>query len=172
MSLSTSFLPLTPPLKPQLRVNIPSWIPPPGTASSPPSFGTPLTQRSPSLSSSEISTRSLLLYTIEMLPDRILAPSTWRSHALVADPSSPMSLSYLVPETNVTVEVTGYANEQYVIRLLGQQNLLEEDKAGINSPLIAVSILGHQCDGERYDVPAWKIRESLLERIGWNREID
>lgn len=108
-----------------------------------------------------------------MLPDHILSPSTWRTDALVADISSPMSLSYVVPETNVTVEVTGYANEQYVIRLLGQQNLLEEDKGnGNSSPLIAVSILGHQCDGERYDVPAWKIRESLLERIGWNREID
>src|SRR5271169_1030133 len=103
--------PMTPTFKPRLRVNIPSWsISPATTSTSTPSF-VPL---SPSLTPVEPSTRTLLQYTIEMLPDHVLSPSSWRLHAL-DESSSPLNLSFLVPETNVTVEVTGYVNGQYVV---------------------------------------------------------
>lgn len=83
--------------------------------------------------------------------------------------SNPLNLSFIVPETNVTVDITGYANGQYVVRLIGQQGSFGEEK---ETPLIALSILGHDCFGERYDVPAWKVRESLMERIGWYQGLD
>jgi cellobiose-specific phosphotransferase system component IIB len=90
------------------------------------------------------------------------------------DNGSPLALSYAVPETNITVEITGYANGQYVVRLLGpQQSTMIEEKEDIcQSPLISVSVLGHQCFGEEYDVPAWKVRESLMERIKWSPSLD
>lgn len=80
-----------------------------------------------------------------------------------------MTLTFLVPETNVTFEVTGYANGQFVLRLLGQQNWFGEEKM---KPLVAVSILGHECFGEKFDVPAWKVRECLMEKIGWHQGLD
>lgn len=107
-----------------------------------------------------------------MLPDHVLSPSSWRMHAFDEDNHSPLALSYVVPETNVTVEITGYANGQYVVRLYGQQSPVVADKEVIQSPLVSVSVLGHHCFGERYDVPAWKVRESLMERIKWNVGLD
>jgi hypothetical protein len=83
--------------------------------------------------------------------------------------SSPLNLSFIVPETNITVEVTGYANEQYVVRLLGQQWIYGEEK---ETPLVAVSILGHHCFGERRDVPAWKVKEALMEKIACDQGLD
>jgi hypothetical protein len=77
--------------------------------------------------------------------------------------------SYGVPETNITVEVTGYANEQYVVRLLGQQGFEGDNEM---SPLVAVSVHGNESDGQRYDVPAWKVRETLVERIGWDKRFE
>lgn len=156
----TSTLPMTPNSKPQLRVNIPSW-----TVSS---DGTtpPFEPLSPSPTPVERSARTLLQYTIERLPDDVLSPSSWRMHN---NSSSPMNLSFVVPETNVTVDVTGYANGQYVVRLLGSQCSFGEEK---ETPLVAVSVSGHECFGERYDVPAWKVRESLMERIGWHQGLD
>src|SRR5271169_5891562 len=93
--------PLTPTFRPQLQVNIPTWT------ISTPSFS-PL---SASFTPVERSTRSLLQYTMEMLPDHVLSPSSWRkTHSFNDESSSPMTLTFLVEETNVTVEVTGYAN--------------------------------------------------------------
>ena len=152
--------PLTPTFRPQLQINIPTWT------ISTPSFS-PL---SPSFTPVERSTRSLLQYTMEMLPDHLLSPSSWRKkHPFNDASSSPMTLTFLVEETNVTVEVTGYANGQFVLRLLAQQNSFGEEKM---TPLVAVSILGHECFGEKFDVPAWKVRESLMERIGWHQGLD
>ena len=76
-----------------------------------------------------------------------------------------MTLRYIVPETNVTVEVTGYDNGQFVVRL---QQYGEGVSGGM--PLVAVSINGRG-DG-RTEVPAWKVRESLMERVAWNRELE
>ena len=152
--------PLTPTFRPQLQVNIPTWT------ISAPSFS-PL---SASFTPVERSTRSLLQYTLEMLPEHVLSPSSWRKTPSFNEESScPMSLTFLVEETNVTVEVTGYANGQFVLRLLGQQNSFGEEKI---TPLIAVSISGHECFGEKFEVPAWKVRESLMERIGWHQGFD
>jgi len=77
--------------------------------------------------------------------------------------------SYQVPETNITFEVTGYVNEQYVVRLLGQQGFDEDMEM---SPLVAVSVHGNESDGQRYDVPAWKVRETLVERIEWDKRFE
>ena len=102
------------------------------------------------------------------LPDHVLSPISWRLHALSPGKNSPSTLSYVVPETNVVVEVTGYINGQYVVRLLGGGT----EGLGDEEPLISVSILGHQCDGEIYDVPAWKVRETLIEKIAWNQGLE
>src|SRR5438046_3054910 len=148
--------PSTPTFPPRLEVTIPTWkVPTPSLSPVSPSF-TPV----------EGSIRSLLQYTVALLPDQILSPSSWRSNSINDEFSSPVTLSFVVQETNVTLEVTGYANGQYVVRLLGQQ---ESDKW---TPLVAVSVLGHECFGEMYDVPAWKVRETLMEKIGWHQGLD
>lgn len=74
-------------------------------------------------------------------------------------------MRYFVPETNITVEVTGYANGQFVVRL--QQS---DEGLSPGRPLVAVSISGRG-DG-RMEVPAWKVRENLMERVAWNRDLD
>lgn len=131
------------------------------------SMSSPLHEIGPN-SPDESSTRSLLLYTMEMLPDHVLSPVSWRMHAMSPGKNSPTMLSYVVPETNVVVEVTGYVNGQYVVRLLGRGLDEVED----DPPLISMSILGHRADGESYDVPAWKVRETLMEKIAWNKHLD
>jgi hypothetical protein len=153
------------PFKPQLRVNIPAPTSRPSSSSSTSSTATHWSAASST--SVEFSTRSLLRYTLAMLPDDVLSPSSWRSHGFT-NYASPMTLSYEVEETNVTVQVTAYANEQYVVRLLGQQGYDDEEK----SPLVAISVLGNESDGQRYDVPAWKVRETLLERIEWDKHLE
>lgn len=103
-----------------------------------------------------------------MLPDDVLSPSSWRSNGF-SKYSSPLKFSYEVAETNITIEVTGYANEQYVVRLLGQHGFEAQKEM---SPLVAVSVHGNESDGQRYDVPAWKVRETLAERIGWDKRFE
>jgi hypothetical protein len=112
------------------------------------------------------------MYTIGMLPDHVLSPSSWNLYAFDPTKSSPMTLFYFVPETNVTVQITGYANGQYVVRLLGQQTSSVDRETRSDSPLVAVSICGSPIDGERQDVPAWKVRETLMERIEWDKQLE
>jgi hypothetical protein len=165
--------PLTPPLKPQLRVDIPSWTVSLAAPSYSPPSASSLTPWSPPDSPVSASTRSLLMYTIGMLPDHVLSPSSWKLYAFDPTKSSPLTLFYFVPETNVTVQITGYANGQYVVRLLGQQiSLVENKEVRYDLPLVAVSICGSPGDGERQDVPAWKVRETLMERIEWDKELE
>ena len=154
------------PFKPNLRVSIPQRESCPSSSSSSSTSATQWSSSPPT--SIDFSTRSLLLYTLSMLPDHVLSPSSWRSNGH-SKYSSPLMLSYQVPETKITVEVTGYANEQYVIRLLRQQGFEEDEEM---SPLVAVSVHGNESDGQRYDVPAWKIRETLAERIGWDKRFE
>jgi hypothetical protein len=149
--------------KPQLQIHVPSVAIP--TTHSPILIESPSSQEF-GFSPVDGSMRELLLYTIGMLPDDVLSPSTWRMHAYESPVSSPLSLSYLVSETGVTVEITGYDNGQYVVRLLGPQMMGENESA-----LISVNLLG-KCFGERCDVPAWKVRESLMERINYNHSLD
>jgi hypothetical protein len=162
--------PITPPLKPQLRVDIPSWTVSLSTPSTSPPYDSASSQGSSLIP--DTSTRGLLLYTIGMLPDHVLSPSSWRTHSLSMDKASPMTVYYLVPETSVSLQVTGYANDQYVVRLLGQKGPSGEMGNDSPSPLIAVCISGHQHDGISKDVPAWKVRETLMERIQWNKNLD
>ena len=110
------------------------------------------------------SARSLLQQTINSLPDLVLSPSWWR---LQAPSTNPLILSYAVPDSGVVLQVTGYANGQYVVRIFSAQ---EGERP--ESPLVAVSVLGHECFGEVNEVPAWKVRESLLERIQWSNGLD
>jgi hypothetical protein len=85
-----------------------------------------------------------------------------------------MTLLYFVPETNVCVQVTGYANGQYVVRILGQQisPVAECQRGNYDTPLVAVNVYACQYDGEWQDVPAWKVREKLMERVDWDKELE
>lgn len=87
-----------------------------------------------------------------------------------------MTLLYFVPETNVCVQITGYANGQYVVRIMGQQISPvvagEEQRGGYETPLVAVNIYACQYHGEWQDVPAWKVREILMERVDWDKELE
>jgi hypothetical protein len=86
-----------------------------------------------------------------------------------------MALFYLVPETGVTVQVTGYANGQFVVRLLAKQTneVRGKEGEGEREPVVAISVSGGiDYEGESMDVPAWKVRETLIERIIWNRNLD
>ena len=168
--------PMTPGFKPQLRVNIPSWTISLSTLSNntPPSSSS-LGQWSPSaISPVSASTRDLLQYTIGTLPDHVLSPKSWRLHASEPNSSKPMTLLYFVPETNVCVQITGYTNGQYVVRIMGQQTspVMEYQKQGYEIPLVAVNIYACQYDGEWQDVPAWKVREKLMERVDWDKELE
>jgi hypothetical protein len=152
--------------RPQLRVDIPSWtvqLSPPSTSVSPPEHLSSSWSGSSPLSASK---QTLLMYTISMLPDYVLSPSSWELHTSDREDSGPATLRYFVPETNITVEVTGYTNGQYVVRL--QQNT---DGLSHGKPLVAVSIYGRG-DGGRMEFPARKVRESLMERVAWNRDLD
>src|SRR5579859_7628829 len=134
--------PMTPNLKPQLRVNIPSWtVSLSQPSNSPPSESFLAGQWSPSsISPVSASTRNLLQYTIGTLPDHVLSPKSWRLHAHETYASKPMTLLYFVPETNVCVQITGYANGQYVVRIMGQQSSPvlagEEPRGGNEVPLV------------------------------------
>jgi len=78
-----------------------------------------------------------------------------------------MTLLYFARGTNITVEITGYSNGQYVVRLLGRQ-LADEN---LERALVAVSISDYQCDGEWQDVPCRKVREMLAEKVEWDQEL-
>ena len=169
---------MTPTSKPQLRVNIPSWtisLSQPST--SPPSESHLSGQWSPSaLSPVSPSTRNLLQYTIGTLPDHVLSPKSWRLHSPDPYASKPMTLMYFVPETNVCVHITGYANGQYVVRIMGQQispvAVVAEEQREYDVPLVAVNIYACHYDGGCQDVPAWKVREKLMERVDWDKELE
>jgi hypothetical protein len=120
------------------------------------------------------STRNLLQHTIGTLPDHVLSPLSWKRHAHEPHISKPLTLLYFVPETNVCVQITGYANGQYVVRILGQQQIspFERQKREYEVPLVTVTIYACQYDGEWQDVPAWKVREKLMERVDWDRELE
>ena len=92
-----------------------------------------------------------------------------------------MVLFYLVPETGVTLQITGYANGQFVVRLLTEtfasalngHDASEAKRTREREPVVAISVCGGwNYDGESVDVPAWKVREALMERIIWNRYLD
>ena len=164
---------MTPVLKPQLRVNIPSWTV--SLSNSTPPSESPLGQWSPPATSPvSASTRNLLQHTIGTLPDHVLSPRSWRLQAQEPKSSNPMTLLYFVPETNVCVQITGYANGQYVIRIMGQpvSPTTEYRHQGYDVPLVAVNIYDCQYDGEWQDVPAWKVREKLMERVDWDKELE
>lgn len=156
--------------RPQLRVDIPSWtisLSPTLSSGSFPEFSSLSTSWPSAASPLSASKQNLLMYTISMLPDHVLSPSSWESHSSDPERSGPMMLRYIVPETNVVVEVTGYANGQFVIRLQQNSEGLSE-----GDPLVAVSIPAVRGDGRIQEVPAWKVRETLMERISWNRELE
>jgi hypothetical protein len=136
-------------MRPTLEVRIPSYE------------STPISSSS---SSPLESARSFLQQTINSLPDVVLSPAWWK---LQAPGANPLILSYAVPDSGVVVQVTGYANGQYVVRIFSAPEGQRPE-----SPLVAVSVLGHECFGEVKDVPAWKVRETLLERIGWSQMLD
>lgn len=174
-SLRLPSRPMTPSLKPQLRVNIPSWTVSLSTSSITPPDESSLGQWSPSMISPvSASTRNLLRYTIGTLPDHVLSPLSWKLHAHESHISKPLTLLYFVPETNVCVQITGYANGQYVVRILGQQqnSPFKSQKQEYEVPLVTVTIYACQYDGEWQDVPAWKVREKLMERVDWDRELE
>jgi hypothetical protein len=114
---------------------------------------------SPSPTSAGISPRVHLLHTIAGLPDHVLSPTTWEAFS-PRENTVPVTLCYSVPETNVAVEVTGYANGQFVVRVFCEA-------AG---PVVAVNVRGGGVQKE--EIPAWKVRETILERIAWDRELD
>jgi hypothetical protein len=158
---------MNPPQKPQLRLDVSPWTVSLGRPTGPLSDSATPQQSSPP----ESSTRSLLSYTVGMLPDDVLSPSSWRTQALTTNKAtSPLTVRYLVPETSVMLHVTGYANDQYVVRLTNQQT--SHTNIENRPPLITVSIGGDCYDGQSKDVPAWKVRETLLERIKWNQLLD
>jgi hypothetical protein len=136
-------------MRPSLEVRIPSYDSTPTSSTS---------------SSPLESARSFLQQTINSLPDVVLSPAWWK---LQAPGANPLILSYAVPDSGVVVQVTGYANGQYVVRIFSAHEGQRPE-----SPLVAVSVLGHECFGEVKEVPAWKVREALLERIGWSQMLD
>src|SRR5262245_18013315 len=97
--------------KPELHLDIPSMtisLPPPSAAAlNTPPFACSYANGSPPLSPDSPS-RQHLMYTITMLPDHVLSPSTWELYTSSREKSCPTTFCYRVPETNVAVEVTGY----------------------------------------------------------------
>ena len=61
-----------------------------------------------------------------------------------------------------------------MVGILGQQqnSPFESQKQDYEVPLVTVTIYACQYDGEWQDVPAWKVREKLMERVDWDRELE
>jgi hypothetical protein len=98
-----------------------------------------------------------------MIPDHIISPESGRMFS-DAEISTPLTMSYFAQETNITVQITMYSNGQHVVRLLGRQ-----EGVGQESPLVAVSVQGYRCDGKWQEVPVWKVRERLIEKVEWDQ---
>jgi len=166
--------PTTPPFGPTLHVDDQSFSvkpklhidvdPPRYNLPSPPS--TPKFQSSAKLPESpkvaDGSMRSILLSTIDAIPEHVISPSSWEFFS-DADLLTPLTLCYFARETNITVQITGYANGQYVVRLLGRQGGCGD------MPLVAVSVSEYRKGGEWQDVPTWRIRQKLIEKVEWDQ---
>jgi hypothetical protein len=148
-------------IKPKLHIDI---DPPRYNLPSPPS--SPKFQHSSKLPessrSADGSLRSILLSTIDAIPDHVISPSSWELFS-DAEILTPLTLCYFARETDITVQITGYANGQYVVRLLGPQGC-----AG-DIPLVAVSVSEYRNGGQWQDVPTWRIREKLIEKVEWDQ---
>jgi len=157
--------PSTPSLKPSLHVDAPLRV---DSLLTPPS--SPILEPVESNGEPVESLRGILRATIERIPDHVISPSLWRVF-LDPDVLTPLTLSYFVGETNITVQITGYSNGQYVVRLLLGRQLCGDNECHMMGeiPLVAVSFADYRCDGEWQNLPVRSVREKLIEKVEWDQ---